>query len=307
MTEVVLITGTATGIGRALAIDMHGRHNKDGKKTFKVYATDYRLELLEELESMGMQALQLDVTDTESISAAVAHIEKADGRIDVLICNAGMALPGWISEIDYNHVERIFNVNVHGVFRCVQAVAKGMMTRQSGKIAIMASVNSYYVAPFNASYSGTKAAVLSMTETLSQELYPFNIKITTVIPGWVKSDIINSHSENFERFERPESFFQHTIGKIRERRAAGIKQGSTTAEAARDIANGMAKARPPRHLYTGTTVRYALFWGFVQMWIRPQFLADSLAESSNLHVAAKLAPREWKGPYVEPQKAPIAA
>ena len=109
------------------------------------------------------------------------------------------------------------------------------------------------------------------------------------------------------RFERPESFFQHTIEAIRQRRAAGIKKGSTTAEAAKDIANGLQKPPPPRVLYTGTTVTYALFWGFVQKWIRPQWLADSLQETSNLPTAAKLAPRVWKGPYVKPQKAQIAA
>ena len=215
---------------------------------------------------------------------------------------------------------------------------------------------------------GTKAAVLNMAEILAQELSPFGIHVTTVIPGWVKSDIINEESERFERcstrlpktqfpsipktvivsaamikpstytsalpgllrakhayhfltlksamtlvllsqlfhvscrFERPDSFFQYTIDAIKERRRAGIKQGCTPQKAAQDIANGLSKPKPPRFQYTGTVLLYALFWGFVQQWMRPQFLADSLVQRCNLPQSVHLTPTEYKGPYQEPKR-----
>lgn len=105
------------------------------------------------------------------------------------------------------------------------------------------------------------------------------------------------------RFERPDSFFQHTIEAIKKRRKAGIQMGCTTQKAAVDIGDGIAKANPPRFVYTGTILLYALFWGFVQQWIRPQFLADELVKRCNLFTAVKLAPTIWKGPYQEPKKA----
>ena len=108
------------------------------------------------------------------------------------------------------------------------------------------------------------------------------------------------------RFERPESFFQHTIEAVKERRKEGIQKGCTPQKAAEDIANGLMKTKPPRFVYTGTILLYALFWGFVQQWIRPQFLADALVKRCNLPEAVKLAPRIWKGPYEEPKKAVTA-
>ncbi len=108
------------------------------------------------------------------------------------------------------------------------------------------------------------------------------------------------------RFERPESFFQHTIAAIRHRRKEGFKLGCTTEKAAHDIGNGLSKKNPPRFLYTGATLLHALFWGCVQVWLRTDGLAETGEREVNLPEAARLAPREWKGPYQEPKKIPAA-
>ena len=166
-----------------------------------------RLEGVKDLEEQGMGVAQLDVTDIASIHAAVELIVTTEGRIDLLVCNAGicwlyslllrsflqagnrqllgfagMAAPGWLAEMDYKNVERIFNVNLHGVFRVAQVcflhsarvthfklfeehvgpvltlwlmsqpVARHMMARRSGKIAVMSSVNASIASPFNGPY-----------------------------------------------------------------------------------------------------------------------------------------------------------
>ena len=172
--EVVLITGCSSGIGRAIATTL-------ATAGYQVVATARRSE---DLQGIGAaMALPLDVTDEASIKAAVGAVLERYGRIDVLINNAGYALRGAIEEVDVEAVRRMFDVNVHGVIRMVQAVVPSMRSRGSGLILTIGSESGKLSAPVNGAYSATKHALEAVNDALRWELGPFGIAVVLVEPG----------------------------------------------------------------------------------------------------------------------------
>jgi NADP-dependent 3-hydroxy acid dehydrogenase YdfG len=148
--EVVVITGCSTGIGRATAATLTGAG-------YEVVATARRSE---DLQGVGAaMALPLDVTDEASIEAAVGAVLARYGRIDVLVNNAGFGLRGAIEEVDVEAVTHMFNVNVNGAIRMVQAVAPSMRSHGSGRIFTIGSESGKLSAPINGTYSATKHAL----------------------------------------------------------------------------------------------------------------------------------------------------
>lgn len=280
--EVALITGCGSGIGKALAKDLHNRRTETGSPKFIVYATDYRVEGLQELGEVGIHIMQLDVTSSESVNKAVQKVLTDNGRIDLLVCNAGLAGRGFLAEMDYGIVERTFAVNVHGTFRTAQAVAPYMLARRSGKIATLCSVNSYFAQPFTSPYAGSKAAVAIMTESLAMEVNPFGVSVTSVIPGYVKSDILQNSLTETERYQDPRSLYNMYIKELAKFGEKIKDKGISTQAAAKDIADGLAKPTPPRFLYTGTEYRIVLFYAFAQEWISNSFIARGIRASFGL-------------------------
>jgi NAD(P)-dependent dehydrogenase (short-subunit alcohol dehydrogenase family) len=165
-----LVTGCSTGIGRATAVELT-------KRGFEVIATARRPETLADLDVAA--TLALDVDSDESVAAAV----KAAGTIDVLVNNAGFGVIGPVESVPLTEIRRMFETNVFGVIRMIQAVLPQMRERESGTIVNVTSLAGRVAPPFDGFYSATKFGIEGLTEALHYEVGHFGIRCVLIEPG----------------------------------------------------------------------------------------------------------------------------
>jgi NAD(P)-dependent dehydrogenase (short-subunit alcohol dehydrogenase family) len=178
MSQVVCITGCSTGIGRDLA----GRLTRSG---YTVIATARNVETLNGLPAA--LKLSLDVTRPDSVQEAVASAIRHFGQIDVLVNNAVYAVRGAVEEVPVERAQAMFDANVFGVMRMIQAVLPHMRSRRYGWIINISSVVERLVTPANGTYSATKFAVEALSDALRLELAPFGIQVVVIEPGSIKT------------------------------------------------------------------------------------------------------------------------
>lgn len=185
-----LVTGASSGIGLACAEACAARGATVGMVA-------RRAEELEALAARmpGAQALPADVTDAEQLAAAIDRFA-ADGGIDLLIANAGVAHYGRFVEQPFELVEQMVATNVVGVMRTVRLALPHMLARGQGHVVVVASGASLRAFPFAAAYGGTKAAELAFAGALRHELAGSGVSLTTVLPGEVKTEL---HAHERER------------------------------------------------------------------------------------------------------------
>jgi NAD(P)-dependent dehydrogenase (short-subunit alcohol dehydrogenase family) len=165
-----LVTGCSTGIGRATAVELT-------KRGFEVVATARRPETLADLDVT--EALALDVDADDSVAAAVA----AAGHIDVLVNNAGFGVTGPVETVPLAEIRRMFETNVFGVIRMIQAVLPQMRERGSGTIVNVTSLAGRVAPPFDGFYSATKFGIEGLSEALHYEVGHFGIRVVLIEPG----------------------------------------------------------------------------------------------------------------------------
>lgn len=136
----------------------------------------------------GADAVCCDVADGEAVRRALSPLPPAD----VLVNNAGIAHYGLISQIGEVEFQRLFAVNVGGIYHCVNAVLPGMLQKQGGAIVNVASMWGQVGASCEAAYSATKGAVIALTKALAQELGPSGIRVNCVSPGVIVTDMVNN-------------------------------------------------------------------------------------------------------------------
>jgi NAD(P)-dependent dehydrogenase (short-subunit alcohol dehydrogenase family) len=243
--QVVLVTGCSTGIGRALALELHQR----GHRTF---ATARKPEALADLSAAGIETLKLDVNDPDSVHAAVADVITKAGRIDVLINNAGMNMFGPVLETPLSDLRAIFETNVLGLVAITQAVFPHMAARRSGRIINIGSVVGLLPTPFAAAYCSSKSAVHMLSDVMRMEVKPFGIDVVVVQPGGVKSEIANSSSKDIERFNQTSSRYQQAYQGIHKRAFASQDNPMPTEDFARELVAQAFSADAPRVIRLGT-------------------------------------------------------
>lgn len=181
MSKVILITGASSGMGyetaRILAEQGH-----------RVYGAARRVQRIEELAQYGVQALPLDITDEASIIACVKEIIAREGRIDVLINNAGYGYFGAIEDIPMSDAKHQFEVNIFGLARMTQEVLPYMRKQHSGRIVNLASVAGHVTLAFGAWYNATKYALEAFSDALRMEVKPFGIDVVIIEPGAIRTD-----------------------------------------------------------------------------------------------------------------------
>jgi NAD(P)-dependent dehydrogenase (short-subunit alcohol dehydrogenase family) len=179
---VVWITGASSGIGEALARELTGRGAR-------VAITARRGDRLDEIAGDRMLAVPADVTDLDAMRTAAARVEQELGPIDLAVLNAGtwkqMDVTAWDTELFRRHVE----TNLMGMVHGIDAVLPGMRRRRGGVIAGVSSVAGYRGWPSSEAYGSTKAAEINLLESLRIDLLPLGIKVLTVCPGFVRSDL----------------------------------------------------------------------------------------------------------------------
>ena len=185
--QVAWITGGGTGIGKALAVEL-------GRQGATVVVSGRRLDRLEgavaAVEAVGAQAraVRCDVTDEQSVAAAVAEIQEAFGRLDVVVANAGFAVGGKTTALTAADWERQFSTNVFGAVRTVHH-ALPLLEKTGGRIGLIGSVAQYLPVPGSGAYSASKAALHSYGNTLWTELKGTGMSVTLIHPGFIHSEI----------------------------------------------------------------------------------------------------------------------
>lgn len=173
MSKVVLITGGSSGIGKSV-----GEFLQD--KGYKVYGTSRNPK---NYPNSKFPIVALDVTVSETISVCIAEVLKQEGRIDVLINNAGAGITGPIEEIPDAEIKRNFETNFFGPINVIKATLPIMRAQNSGLIINITSIAGYMGLPFRGVYSASKGALEIITEAFRMELKDFNIEMTNVAPG----------------------------------------------------------------------------------------------------------------------------
>ena len=178
---VAFVTGASTGIGFEAA-------RKLSSNGFTVYAGARRVDRMEPLKALGVHVLSLDVTDDESMCAAVVRVVEERGRIDVLVNNAGYGSFGALEEVDLAEARRQFDVNVFGLARMTQLVLPAMRKAGRGRIINISSIGGKFYEPLGAWYHSTKFAVEGMSDALRLELKPHGISVSIIEPASTVSE-----------------------------------------------------------------------------------------------------------------------
>ena len=179
--KVILLTGASSGIGYDTAVAL-------AQQGHKVYAAARRVDRMEPLRQYGIVPLKMDVTDETSMQEGVKTLLDAEGRIDVLINNAGYGYFGAIENVPMDDARNQMEVNVFGLARLCQLVLPTMRAQHSGRIINIASVAGRSVFYYGGWYHVSKYAVESLSDAMRMELKPFGIDVVIIEPGAIKTN-----------------------------------------------------------------------------------------------------------------------
>ncbi len=237
MKRVIFVTGASSGIGMAIAKYL-------SSKGHKVYGGSRTAP-----GSQHFQAIKLDVTNDNSVHNAVSFIIEQEGRIDVLINNAGVGSVGTIEKTPIEDIHKSFEVNFYGVVRMMQAVLPQMRNQGYGRIINMSTLGSMIGLPYRGFYSASKGAMDLATETLRLEAEQFGIQCCTIHPGEVKTNIaasrIVSASEEDDTYGR-------VIKKVFDKLDASIEHGKDPDFFGPMVEKIIESKKVKRNYYVGT-------------------------------------------------------
>jgi NAD(P)-dependent dehydrogenase (short-subunit alcohol dehydrogenase family) len=181
VSKAVLVTGCSTGIGRATAAHLAQRGHT-------VFATARRPETLADLERQGCRTLALDVTDEDSMRAAVDTVVAEHGAVGALVNNAGYSQSGAIETVAMDDVRRQFETNVFGLIRMCQLCLPGMREQGYGRIVNVSSMGANFTFPGGGIYHATKYAVDAISDALRFEVKGFGVRVSIVQPGLIRTE-----------------------------------------------------------------------------------------------------------------------
>lgn len=202
--KVAIVTGASRGIGRACAIKLASKgyavainysHSEDKAKEV--------LDIITKNGGVGMLA-KADVSNLSEVKSMIRDVYKEYGSIDLLVNNAGIVKDEFLLMLNPENLDKCFDLNVKGYFYCAQQAALKMFRKKSGVIINMSSVSSKFALPGQSVYSATKGAINSMTQTLAKELAPYGIRVNSVAPGFIETEMLDNIPE-----EKKEEYLSH--------------------------------------------------------------------------------------------------
>ena len=242
MKKVILITGGSSGIGKAIGEFLL-------EKGCIVYGTSRNASAI---SNSKIKLVDLDVRNSDSIKACITKVIELEGRIDVLINNAGVGITGPLEEIPLEEIKNNFETNVFGPIETMKAVLPQMRVQKNGLIINITSIAGYMGLPFRSIYSSSKGALELITESLRMETKAFGVHITNVAPGDFATDIAS------RRFHAPvingsayEKVYQTQLDMMNEH----VTSGSNPIEMAIAIHQIIETKNPKIHYKVGAFVQ----------------------------------------------------
>jgi NAD(P)-dependent dehydrogenase (short-subunit alcohol dehydrogenase family) len=242
--RAVLITGCSSGIGHATA----ERLLADG---WTVYATARRPESIADLAAKGAKTLALDVTDEESMNAAVGAVTDAEGAVGVLINNAGYSQSGAVETVPPEQVRRQFETNVFGVIRMSQLALPGMREQSWGKIVNIGSMGGKLTFPGGGIYHATKYALEAISDSLRFEVRGFGVDVILIEPGLIVTRFGDTAAGSVSGStdttgDGPYAHFNRQVAKLTAEAYRGpmVKLGGGPEKVADAIARALSADRP---------------------------------------------------------------
>jgi NAD(P)-dependent dehydrogenase (short-subunit alcohol dehydrogenase family) len=250
----VLITGASSGIGRAAAARMTRRPD------LVVYATARKPDSVAELAEAGARTLALDVTDEDSMRAAVGAVEAEHGQVGVLVNNAGYGLYGTIEEADLDAVRRQLETNVLGLARMCQLVLPAMRAAGRGRIVNISSMGGRLVFPVGGYYHASKYAVEAISDALRFEVGPSGVRVVLVEPGLIRTAFGAGAARSLASSATPDGPYAW-VNQAMDAQIAGSYRSrllSGSAESAAAVIERAATTRRPRSRYVVTPLARVL-------------------------------------------------
>jgi NAD(P)-dependent dehydrogenase (short-subunit alcohol dehydrogenase family) len=247
--KAVLITGCSSGIGRASALRL-------ARSGWTVYATARRPESIAELRDAGCRTLALDVTDEDSMRAAVETVEQAEGAVGVLINNAGYSQSGAIETVPMDAMRRQFETNVFGLVRLTQLVLPKMRAQRWGRIVNLGSMGGRLTFPGGGHYHATKHALEAISDALRFELRGFGIAVVLLEPGLITTEFGEAATASMAAVaasgdgDDPYAQFNATVGAVTAGAYDGPMRhlGAGPDRVAKVIERAIARRNPPARI-----------------------------------------------------------
>ncbi len=242
----VLITGCSSGIGKATALYL-------ARKGLRVHATARSPNAMDDLkfiaksEDLDMCFHVLDVTNELERKQVIQKILKTDGKIDVLINNAGVVQAGTVMDVSEEGMKHQFEVNVFAAVELIKLVLPAMLKTKSGRIINISSIASKLIFPITGYYNASKAALEAITDALRMELKRYNIKIISILPGPVKTDFVKNLTKKYiSNVNIERSPFKRVYERHLKNLEKSASSGIPPEKVARVIYKAITKKRPKR-------------------------------------------------------------
>ncbi len=253
--KAVLITGCSSGIGRATAVRL-------AKKGWTVYASARRPESIADLSEAGCKTLQLDVTDENSMRAAVAEVEREHGAVGVLINNAGYSQSGPVEQVGLDAVRRQFETNVFGLVAMTQLVLANMRAQHWGKVVNIGSMGGRLTFPGGGYYHATKYAIEAISDALRFEVRGFGIDTILIEPGLIVTDFGTAAVASMDDIgvDGPYGEFNTKLAALTTGTYEGPMRhlGGGPEAVAKAIERAISRRRPPARVRVTPSARLAI-------------------------------------------------
>ncbi|MEY4765666.1 MAG: hypothetical protein RI907_2339 [Pseudomonadota bacterium] len=244
--QVVLITGCGSGIGLALAREMHQRGHR-------VCATARRLDSMAALAAEGILTRALDVTSASAVAALMAGLHAEGLKVGMLVNNAGYGAMGPVLDIPDTEWAHQFNVNLFAPMAMVRAVVPDMLALGGGRVVNVSSVSGVMTTPFAGAYCASKAALNAVSDALRMELAPLGISVVTVQPGGIQSGFGQAASDRVNL--APDSLYLPVKAGVMARANESQAEATPVAVFVRDLATQLGRPDCPPIVRLGAKSR----------------------------------------------------
>ena len=256
--KVVLITGASSGMGRETALKLIGEGHT-------VYGAARRVEKMQDLVQAGGHAIELDITDEAAVVACVEQLIAEQGKIDVLVNNAGYAVYGAVENVTLADAKRQFDVNLFGLARLTQAVLPYMRRQKSGRIINISSMGGKIYTPLGGWYHATKHALEGWSDCLRLELKPFHIDVVIVEPGAIATEFGDVMLNPMLKRSAGGPYDKMAQSVANATRRAYEKGDSSPTSVIADLIVEIVKTRHPKTRYAKG--KYANLMLFMRKWL----------------------------------------